>query len=85
MSPLLADEALELPRVTWESPVRMDLRSCSGARQMGTRKAQHEVIRGVLGALRDARVKTGSDVVVVEGGPALLAAVSRREDEEPGR
>jgi small conductance mechanosensitive channel len=62
--------------------VRMELRFWSGARQMETRKAQHEVIRGVLAALREAEVKTGSDVVVVEGGPALVAAVRHRGDQE---
>ncbi len=55
--------------------VRLDLRFWSGARQMETRLAQHEVIRAVLGALREAGVETGSDVVVVEGGPRLLDAV----------
>ncbi len=59
--------------------VRLDLRFWSGARQMETRLAQHEVIRAVLRGLKDAGVKTGSDVVVVEGGPRLLDAVNRRE------
>jgi small conductance mechanosensitive channel len=62
--------------------VRLDLRFWSGARQMETRKAQHEVIRGVLAALREAEVKTGSDVVVVEGGPELVAAVRHRGEQE---
>lgn len=64
--------------------VRMDLRFWSGARQMETRLAQHEVIRAVLRALRDAGVKTGSDVVVVEGGPQLLGAVRRSGAGAPG-
>lgn len=55
--------------------VRMDLRFWSGARQMETRVAQHEVIVAVLRALEDAGVVTGSDVVVIEGGPALLEAL----------
>ncbi len=59
--------------------VRLDLRFWSGARQMETRLAQHEVIRAVLHGLKEAGVKTGSDVVVVEGGPRLLDAVIRRE------
>jgi small-conductance mechanosensitive channel len=59
--------------------VRMDLRFWSGARQMETKLAQHEVIRAVLGGLADAGIKTGSDVVVVEGGPGLLAAVAGGE------
>ncbi len=58
--------------------VRMDLRFWSGARQMETKVAQHEVIQAVLRALRDAEVATGSDVVVVEGGPHLLDAVRGR-------
>jgi small-conductance mechanosensitive channel len=57
--------------------VRMDLRFWSGARQMETKLAQHEVIRAVLSGLAKAGVKTGSDVVVVEGGPRLLDAVNR--------
>ncbi|WP_204163472.1 mechanosensitive ion channel family protein [Nocardioides gilvus] len=59
--------------------VRMDLRFWSGARQMETKLAQHEVIGAVLRGLSDAGVKTGSDVVVVEGGPQLLAAVGGGE------
>ena len=59
--------------------VRLDLRFWSGARQMETRLAQHEVIRAVLHGLRESGVKTGSDVVVIEGGPRLLDAVNRRE------
>lgn len=55
--------------------VRMDLRFWSGARQMETRVAQHQVIVAVLQELADAGVVTGSDVVVVEGGPALLTAL----------
>jgi small conductance mechanosensitive channel len=62
--------------------VKMDLRFWSGARQMETRRAQHEVIRAVLASLRQAGVKTGSDVLVVEGGPQLLEAVRRRPDGE---
>lgn len=59
--------------------VRLDLRFWSGARQMETRLARHQVIRAVLRGLEDAGVKTGSDVVVVEGGPRLLNAVGGRE------
>lgn len=55
--------------------VGMDLRFWSGARQMETRVAQHRVIQTVLAALRAAGVKTGSDVLVIEGGPQLLSAV----------
>lgn len=55
--------------------VRLELRFWSGARQMETRRAQHEVIRSVLAALREAGVKTGSDVVTVEAGPQLLTAL----------
>nr|WP_246290333.1 mechanosensitive ion channel domain-containing protein [Nocardioides marinus] len=59
--------------------VRMDLRFWSGARQMETRIAQHEVIRAVLRGLSDAGVKTGSDVVTVTATPELLAALGQRE------
>lgn len=57
--------------------VHMELRFWSGARQMETRVAQHEVIVAVLRALADAEVATGSDVVMIEGGPALLGALAR--------
>ncbi|MBU2074657.1 MAG: mechanosensitive ion channel family protein [Actinobacteria bacterium] len=59
--------------------VRMDLRFWSGARQMETRIAQHEVIRAVLRGLSEAGVKTGSDVVTVTATPELLAALGQRE------
>jgi len=59
--------------------VRMDLRFWSGARQMETRLAQHEVILTVLTALAEAGVATGSDVVVVEAGPRLLNSLHPRE------
>jgi len=63
--------------------VRMDLRFWSGARQMESRVAQHEVIVAVLEALADAGVATGSDVLVVEGAPAILGALSRPETAQP--
>lgn len=56
--------------------VRMDLRFWSGARQMETRIAQHEVIRAVLRELGAAGLKTGSDVVTVAATPDLLAALA---------
>ena len=59
--------------------VRMDLRFWSGARQMETRLAQHQVILAVLTALADADVPSGSDVVVVEAGPDLLRVLDRSE------
>lgn len=62
--------------------VRMDLRFWSGARQMETRIAQHEVIRAVLRGLSDARVKTGSDVVTVAATPELLAALRQRDQDQ---
>jgi len=55
--------------------VRMDLRFWSGARQMETKLAQHEVIGVVLNKLKEAGVKTGADVLVVEGGPQLLDVI----------
>ena len=56
--------------------VHVELRFWSGARQMETRVAQHEVIVAVLRALADAGVATGSDVVMIEGGPKLLGALA---------
>ena len=61
--------------------IRMDLRFWSGARQMETKVAQHEVIRSVLRSLSEAEVKTGSDVLVVEAGPEL--SKSLRSSQEP--
>ncbi len=60
--------------------VDLELRFWSGARQMETRTAQHEVIVSVLGALRDAGIPTGSDVLVIESGPRLAAALTRRDE-----
>lgn len=62
--------------------VRMDLRFWSGARQMETKIAQHSVIRAVLAALREAGVKTGSDVLVIEAAPRLLGALRPASDGE---
>ena len=59
--------------------VRMDLRFWSGARQMETRLAQHEVILIVLAAFAEAGVPTGSDVLVVEAGPRLLGTLDVRD------
>ena len=63
--------------------VRMDLRFWSGARQMETRLAQHEVILSVLAAMAEAGVPTGSDVVVVEAGPRLLEALDDQSTTNP--
>ena len=49
--------------------VRFELRFWSGALQLETRAARHEVILAVLGAFREHGVATGSDVLVVEPGP----------------
>ena len=59
--------------------VHMELRFWSGARQMETRVAQHEVIVAVLRELAKAGIATGSDVLMIEGGPATLAALTRPE------
>lgn len=55
--------------------VTMELRFWSGARQMETRQAQHDVIVAVLAALREAGVATGSDVLVLDAAPRLRAAL----------
>ncbi len=59
--------------------VRLELRFWSGALQLETRSARHEVISAVLGALRAAGVATGSDVVVIEPGPALRSILQERD------
>lgn len=77
---VLADPAPQaLLQEIGSATVGLDLRFWSGARQMETRLAQHRVIQAVLLALREAGVKTGSDVLVIEGGPQLLDAV-RQDD-----
>lgn len=55
--------------------VTMELRFWSGARQMETRQAQHDVIVAVLTRLREADVATGSDVLVLDAAPRLRAAL----------
>ncbi len=60
--------------------VRMDLRFWSGARQMETKLAQHEVVGAVLNQLKAAGVSTGADVLVVEGGPQLLETMRAQPD-----
>ena len=42
---------------------------------METKLAQHEVIGVVLNKFKEAGVKTGADVLVVEGGPQLLDVI----------
>ncbi len=56
--------------------VTMELRFWSGARQMETRQAQHDVIVAVLAALREAGVATGSDVLVIDAAPRLRDALA---------
>lgn len=46
--------------------VRLELRFWSGAQQLETRAARHDVIRGVLAAFAREGVATGSDVSVIE-------------------
>jgi small-conductance mechanosensitive channel len=65
--------------------VRLDLRFWSGARQMETKVAQHQVTRAVLRALAESGVKTGADVLVVEGGPALLSTLRDRTGSDASR
>jgi small conductance mechanosensitive channel len=58
--------------------VTLELRFWSGARQMETRQAQHDVIVAVLAALREAGVATGSDVLVLDAAPRLRSALEGR-------
>lgn len=51
--------------------VRIELRFWSGATQLETREATHEVIAEVLAAFSEQEVVTGSDVVVIEPGVRL--------------
>ena len=73
---VLTDPAPQaLLQAVGSATVQLELRFWSGARQMETRRAQHEVIRRVLEALRVAEVKTGSDVLVVDAAPGLREAL----------
>jgi small-conductance mechanosensitive channel len=79
---VLTDPAPQaLLQAVGSATVELELRFWSGARQMETRRAQHEVIRRVLGALRDAEVKTGSDVLVVDAAPGLREALGHSTEE----
>ena len=51
--------------------VRLELRFWSGALQLETRSARHEVITAVLAAFREAGIARGAHVVVVEPGTEI--------------
>lgn len=68
-----------LLREVGSATVRIDLRFWSGARQMDTRVAQHQVIRAVLAAYEEAGVKTGSEALMLDVVPDLRAALLERD------
>lgn len=80
--PAVADEPAPqaLLQEVGSGTVRMDLRFWSGARQMETKLAQHEVIGAVLEQLEAAGVATGADALVIEAGPRLRGLLDRGED-----
>lgn len=57
--------------------VELELRFWSGARQLETVEARHDVIRAVLRAFNEQGVLTGSDAIVIEPGPHFRKALSR--------
>lgn len=65
--------------------VRMELRFWSGALQLETRAAQHDVILAVLAALREHDIKTGSDVLVIEPGPQAQSLLRDPEHHDQQR
>lgn len=65
--------------------VRMELRFWSGALQLETRAARHDVIVGVLGALQAQGIKMASDVVEIEPGPVAQNLLSGHEPPTPRR
>ncbi len=67
-----ADDALDLPPVTWDGVALGIAVLVSG--YLLSRLA------GWLGGLAEAGVKTGADLLVVEGGPGLLAAVTLSQE-----
>ncbi|PZP14983.1 MAG: small-conductance mechanosensitive ion channel [Brachybacterium faecium] len=61
--------------------VRIELRFWSGATQLESREATHEVISAVLSAFSRERVATGSDVLVIEAGSGLQRLLRTRDGE----
>lgn len=72
VGPVLDDPAPQaLLSEVGTTTVGIDLRFWSGAAQLETKQATHEVIATVLAAFREHGVATGSDVLVVEPGPEM--------------
>lgn len=59
--------------------VRIELRFWSGATQLETKLASHEVIADVLAAFSAQGITTGSDVLVVEPGNRLTGILADRD------
>ncbi|HRY11640.1 MAG TPA: hypothetical protein P5544_16870 [Candidatus Nanopelagicales bacterium] len=60
------------------APVKVELRFWSGARQLETREAKHLVIREVLAAFAREDVRTGSEVLTIDPGPAAVDLIAGR-------
>lgn len=58
--------------------VQLELRFWSGARQLETKEATHDVIRAVLAAFTASGIETSSDVVTVEPTPGLRDLLRER-------
>ena len=72
VGPVLDDPAPQaLLSEVGTTTVGIDLRFWSGAAQLETKQATHEVIAAVLAAFREHGVATGSDVLVIEPGPEM--------------
>ncbi|WP_168583243.1 mechanosensitive ion channel family protein [Gephyromycinifex aptenodytis] len=63
--------------------VHIELRFWSGATQLETREATHEVIARVLAAFREHGVPTGSDVIVIEPGTRFERILTQDEARNP--
>lgn len=71
--------AQALLKDTGSGTVGMELRFWSGARQLETREARHQVIAAVLQAFDEHNIATGVDVQYVDPRPALPTAKSQTD------
>ena len=58
--------------------VQLELRFWSGARQLETKEATHDVIRAVLAAFTASGIETSSDVITVDTTPGLRDLLRER-------
>jgi len=81
--PLVLDEPAPRALLTQvgTTTVHIELVFWSGATQLETREATHEVIADVLAAFDEHEVVTGSDVIVIEPGTRFARLLDRAGDD----